>query len=244
MTASDSAFDEAQRASAYPPGIGEHFWLDARNRILHRRIAGVAAGKAVLDLGCGPGVTVSYLRRRGIDCHGCDLAPYQPAEPALAGVLWLGQDVFTLPRETRARFQVLLLLDVLEHLAEPKPFLSRCLAELPALEHVLIMVPARQELFGGYDTYYGHYRRYDLASAAALCAPPALEVRGSGYFFHALYPTMAVQKLIDRERSVVFPRSVWRPWHRFLATVFQLEERIVPGGVPGSSLWLLARVRR
>lgn len=242
--ASDTAFDEAQRANAYPPGIGEHFWLDARSRILQRKIAPVAAGKPVLDLGCGPGVTVAHLRRRGIDCWGCDLADYEPAEPGLRDVLWLGQDVFELPRAERERFRVLLLLDVLEHLPEPEGFLARCLAELPALEHVLVTLPARQELFGQYDEYYGHRCRYDLASAAALCASAKLAPTSSGYFFHALYPTMALQKVIARERSVVFPTARWPPWHRFLATLFALEERVVPRGLPGTSLYVLARVVR
>jgi len=240
----DTAFDEAQRANAYPPGIGEHFWLEARSRIIHRKIGGLAAGKEVLDLGCGPGVTVAHLRARGLDCFGCDLARYAPAAPGLGDYLWLGQDVFALPRERRARFGVLLLLDVLEHLPEPQPFLARCLAELPAVEHVLVTVPARQELFGTYDAYYGHQRRYDLAGAEALCAAAGLEIVSSGYFFHVLYPTMALQKLIARERSVVFPTARWPPWHRFLATLFQLEERLVPRTIPGTSLYVLARARR
>jgi SAM-dependent methyltransferase len=241
--ADSSAFTERQRADAYPAGIDDHYWLLSRNRVVLAALRRAGAEGPVLDVGCGPGTTVRYLRRHGLECTGADVAMYEPIVPTPAGVIRYGVDAFTLPLEERARVRTVLLLDVLEHLDEPSAFVRRCVDAFPALGHLLITVPARQELWSNYDTYYGHRRRYDRAGATAICQRAGVAVTGSGYFFHALYPVLALQRLFAVDRAVEFAPVRHRWWHRLVAAVLYRDGVWLPGALPGSSLLLVARPR-
>lgn len=239
--ADTSAFSARQRADAYPPGIGAHYWLLSRNRIVASALRAAGAAAPLLDVGCGSGATVGALRASGFDCWGADLSRYVPDTPALGEVIWYGQDACALPADVRLRFRTLLLLDVLEHLAAPAEFLRRAGAAFPHLGHVVITLPARQELWSNYDAYYGHHRRYDRAAALALCAEAGLEVLRCDYLFHLLYPALRLQRLLGGDRPVRFTPIRHRWAHRLLASVLQRDAAWLPGRLPGTSLLLVAR---
>jgi hypothetical protein len=76
---------------------------------------------------------------------------------------------------------------VIEHLPEPVAFLRKVREALPALEGLLVTVPARQELWSEWDRHYGHFRRYDLASLRATLDTAGFKPLFAGYFFHSLY---------------------------------------------------------
>ena len=238
-----AGFDERQRNNAYPPGIGQHYWLLSRNRIIYDKLRAIRAAAPMIDLGCGPGATVAFLRQRGIDCRGVDLATYQPVSAGLAGAILYGTDAFERPTIERDGIRTVLLLDVLEHLREPESFIRRCREAYANAGHLVITLPARAELWSNYDEFYGHQRRYDLTSAAALCMDGGLEVIEAGYFFHALYPLLAVHRLMAVQRRVEFQPVRHHRLHALIARGLHLEERWLPGTWPGTSLMVLARVR-
>lgn len=239
-----SAFSARQRAGAYPTGIGGHYWHRARNRIIHEALQAADAAAPMLDVGCGPGTTVRYLRARGVDCTGVDLAGYDAVDPTLAAILRYGQDAFALPAAEREAVRTLLLLDVLEHLDQPDGFVRRCVAAFPHADRLVVTLPARRELWSNFDAYYGHRRRYDRGAAAALCREAGLDVLRCDYFFHALYPAIALQRLFAVPRPVQFPPVRHHWWHRLLAAGLYRDARWLPGAVPGSSLLVVARPRR
>lgn len=191
----------------------------------------------VLDIGCGRGFTVDYLRGSGIDCHGVELADVDPL-PAVRAFITTSRDAFTLPEDFRRRVTVLLLLDVLEHLPSPDTFVADCVRHFPSVARVLVTVPARRELWSNYDDFYGHLRRYDLASLQALLATAGRA--SGGYFFHSLYPVMRAQLAISSERPLAHspPRRRWA--HAAIARLFDLEQRLVPARWYGTSLWGVA----
>ena len=129
----------------------------------------------ILDLGCGPGVTVHHLRSRGIDCYGSDLVTYRrrcPTSPT------------RLVRPGRLRAARVVTSSIPHHTCFStssstssirllRPSLRRGVSERHDL---LITVPARQELWSNYDEFYDHQRRYDVGSATSLCRAAGLEV--------------------------------------------------------------------
>jgi hypothetical protein len=236
-----TAFTDEQYANPYPPGAENHYWHLARNRILARKLRPLLTPQTkVLDVGCGPGIVVDFLRRAGVDCRGVDLGTPTPATDFVAPFLSLGTSAFTLPASSRESIGVVLLMDVLEHLPDPVAFLRECRGAFPAARHVFVTLPARMEIWSSYDEYYGHHLRYGLEALPALAAGADLRVVGSGYFFHALYAAARVA-LVGRRRQRSHVVSSPRPRfvHAVLGGLMALEEAIVPASVPGSSLFAL-----
>jgi SAM-dependent methyltransferase len=232
-----TAFDIAQFDAIYPTGIEAHFWNVARNRIiLHELHALKADGKLdrVLEIGCGRGVVLAYMRQNGINCYGIDLSPVPPPADLLPYVQT--GDCFDLPDNEREAVDCLLLLDVLEHLPDPVAFLSRLPVAFPNARAMVLTVPARPELWSNYDDYYKHFRRYTLTSIRAEATRAGFRIDRSSYMFKALYPAMFIlaKFLGKRETTVSAPHG--NAIHRMLSTCFVIEHLVTPRWLWGTSV--------
>jgi len=244
MEERSTAFSGEQYANPYPPGIEAHYWNQARNRIVLRKLRGVLGpGTKALDLGCGPGIVVDYLRKQGVDCQGADLGTPLPATPAVAPYLHLGASAFELPPSFRESITLILLMDVLEHLPAPAEFLENCARHFPNARHVFLTLPARMEIWSSYDEYYGHFRRYSLETLSEVYASTGFSLVTKGYFFHSLYVAARLLALRSNQRSVTVATPKVRWPHALLGRVFALEEELTPPTVPGSSLFALLERR-
>jgi 2-polyprenyl-3-methyl-5-hydroxy-6-metoxy-1,4-benzoquinol methylase len=235
---SETAFDLAQFDASYPPGIEAHFWNHARNRMILHELRRLAVGgklNRVLEIGCGRGVVLAYLRRHGIDCHGIELSPV-PVPTELEPYLQTGANCFDLPEEARTAVDCLLLLDVLEHLPEPVAFLSRLRESFPNARALIITVPARSELWSNYDEYYGHFRRYIPATLNSELKAAGFSSIRSAYMFKALYPVMFVLAKLFRNRTTTIAAPGGSFLHRLLSDCFVIEHRLMPRRLWGTSV--------
>lgn len=233
-------FSREQRNEAFPPGIGAHAWFQGRNRILYAKLPDVAKRGLILDVGCGPGITVAHLRRKNVECHGCDLSCYRPEDASLAQYLHYEQDALSMPTDFRGRVGTLLMLDMLEHIAGPKTFLRSSLEAFSGLEYLLITLPARMELWSDYDERFGHVARFDRQSVVDLCAIPGLQMISYGYFFHGLYAILRARGQRRGARELSVPGSPGL--HAALGGLLHLEEMLLPKRLLGSSIYALLRV--
>ena len=235
----EAAFVAQQMSEPYPPGIEQHFWTLSRNKTILREIhaAEAKAGRLgrILEIGCGPGIVLKYLRDHGVDCDGVEPSPIVLASD-IAERVRSGIDCFEVPERERKNYDALLLLDVLEHIAAPVDFLRQIRLAYPKARALIITVPARNELWSNYDDHFGHFRRYSLRSVHAELRGANYNSVDARYFFHALYPVMFGIKVWQGKRSTT-TRAPNRPkLHRFMADFFDLEARLLPKSLPGTSI--------
>src|SRR4051794_7259605 len=143
-----TAFAKEQYDQAYDDGIEHHWWHLTRNHIVLRQLRSctAAANSRVLDIGCGRGIAVKYLRMHGIDCSGVELAHARP----LAGIdsyVRYGVDATQLPEDERSRYEVIMLLDVIEHVSDAHAFVANIISAFPNLSELIVAVPACAELW-------------------------------------------------------------------------------------------------
>jgi len=92
----------------------------------------------VLDVGCGLGWYGTQLRAAGYDWHGAEMKPADCAAMATAGLPHSQVDGSGLPFADGA-FDAALLIEVLEHIAEPRAFLKEIRRVAP--RRLLVSVP-------------------------------------------------------------------------------------------------------
>lgn len=176
------------------------------------------------------------LRKAGLEAWGADSgAP--PVAEELRPFVFPAQDAFALPEELRRRVDVVLLLDVLEHLQAPAEFLARCRHRFPRSSRLVVTVPARAELWSNYDRFYGHFLRYDRASLSAVLSSLEGGRIETGYFFHLLYVVLSAQLLFSRVRPIRNAPPTAPRLHRLVGRIFDYEQRWLPARWWGTSLW-------
>ena len=129
--------DEARRlySDAYYSGVeAARFRLALAERLMRafrrrraRRLArelGGAAGKRILDVGCGRGVTLHELQRRGADVYGTQMsAPAVGVAEALIGAGRVFHGELSDARYAPGSFDCVTLWHVLEHVPRPSDVL-------------------------------------------------------------------------------------------------------------------------
>lgn len=231
-------FSNDQYDSNYPDGAEHHWWFLARSRIVANAIKAFAGPKSsVLEVGCGRGTVVKGLREAGIDCSGVELAKARPILSAEKHIR-VGMDAVELPSTERQRYDTILLLDVIEHLSDPAAFLRNLASAFPNLCHVIITVPARQELWSNYDEFYGHFRRYTPEMLEILSSQLGWGLDRKSYFFHLVYlPAWIMARLgISRETRLKPPLGLSKVIHRVISFAIVLDYYLLPRGLAGTSV--------
>jgi SAM-dependent methyltransferase len=141
----------------------------------------------ILDLGCGDGFVARKLcgdvpgrKVTAVDIN-LDEERISELESLSSSIRYLRQ----VPEDEK--FDLLLIMDVLEHVKDDVTFLANGVERhLASGGKVMITVPSFQFLFGHHDVVLGHYRRYRLGQAEAVAEASGLTVLDSGYLFGSL----------------------------------------------------------
>ena len=194
---------------AQEEGAARHPWEVARFRffeeVLHRA---TTAGEPlkVLDVGSGdswfarsllPGLPAGS----SIECWDAEYTERDLAQ-TFAGAAASGVKRTAKKPDTRA--DVLLLLDVLEHVENDFAFLDTLVRDnTHAGSIVLVSVPAWNGLFTAHDTQLKHFRRYSPESAADLIRRCGLSIEEQGGLFHSLLAPRGVSKAVEVARAAL-----------------------------------------
>lgn len=191
----------------------------------------------MLEIGCGKGVVVEYLRGRGMDCFGVEVAPTAPLA-SVAPHITTGTDFASLDDTFRRSIDTVLLFDVIEHVSDDVAFMTSVRLAFPNLKRIIATVPARMELWSNYDEYNGHFRRYSMKTLEQLSDKLHVSSRHFSYFFHSLYLPARLSLFWSRRRSthIVAPHGRRIRLHAWLAKFFVLDFLLLPEQIPGTSI--------
>lgn len=97
------------------------------------------------------------------------------------------------------KISIVLLLDVLEHIENPRKVLNDLIKNsfFDKKCMFIITVPAYQFLYTAHDRYLGHFKRYDLSSIEKLIKSCGFNVFDKGYFFHSILIIRVLEKLFE-----------------------------------------------
>ena len=123
---------------------------------------------------------------------------------------------------------VVLLMDVLEHVDDDAGLLRDYVAKVPVGTTILISVPAFAFLWSGHDVYLEHKRRYTLPQLEAVVTSCGLAIDRSVYYFGLLFPLVVLVRLAGnlRSGSSLVAQSQLRRHGWFTNTLFAIVCRL------------------
>jgi len=231
-----------------------HWWFRGRQRILETVLRRTLPGNgplAIASLGCGPAEGLRWLApfARGAPVVGTDVEREHARRlaPRIEYVLARAEAA---PFASE-RFDVVLALDVLEHLDDDAAGLREAARLVRPGGSLIVTVPALPSLWGSQDTVSHHRRRYTRASLLDAYGRARLPVPRVTYFNSLLFPPIAAVRwtrrllgLTERARSD-FEDSQPGLVNDLLGRTFALERHLVPRfRLPvGVSLLGVSRIR-
>ena len=177
----------------------KHWWFLARREILRtvlHKIALPSKEKMILDVGCGTGGNTNALSDE-YHCIGIDPIPeaIQFAMDRYPQVTFTcGYAPEDVPVEM-ASADVVLLMDVLEHIEDDFFFVSSLLSYMKPGAHLVCMAPADPTLWSAHDKGFEHYRRYTTDRLRLLWKDLPVQERLVSYCNSRLYPLVKLARL-------------------------------------------------
>jgi 2-polyprenyl-3-methyl-5-hydroxy-6-metoxy-1,4-benzoquinol methylase len=219
--------------------IGRHWYYRSKAAAL-RRIVGGLRPQRLLDVGAGSGFFSRHLLGAGAQSALCvDIGYARDRDDSEAGkpVLYRRDCGMT-------DCDLVLMMDVLEHVDDDAGLVRHYAAKVPSGAHFLVTVPAFRFLWSGHDVFLEHKRRYTLAEIERTMRAAGLEVVKSAYYFGLVFPLAAAVRLATRGDAT--PRSSLRKHgaltNGLLATACALELPLFPANrAAGLTAFVLAK---
>lgn len=206
---------------------GEHWWFTARRAILTdliRRLK-LPANPRILEVGAGTGSNLAMLQRFGrVDA----IEPDEPARELASRRSGIAVQGGNLPDGAvleDGAYDLIVLLDVLEHIADDRGTLAALKTKLAPGGRLLVTVPAMPWLWSAHDVAHHHQRRYTTTGLEGVFRGAGYRVSYRSHFNTLLFPLIvaarALGKLSGRDGGddALPPRPV----NALLSGIFGLE---------------------
>jgi len=211
-----------------------HWWFCGRRRIVQNVISTLELPKTckILDCGCGTGGNLSMLSEFG-EVFGIepDIDALTIAQSRNIGALYNGY----LPDEIRlpqTEFDLIILLDVLEHIDDHVSSLKILKSLLGPRGYLTLTVPAFKFLWSGHDEEHHHKRRYTASELKKIIQGAGLEILYLTYYNFWLFPIISLIRLARKilpTKQVGADLRLSHPLiNRFLLTLFSSECLFIP----------------
>lgn len=234
-----------------------HPWERARARLIGRlvetRLPVTTAVVQILDVGAGDAWLARELANRFGDRVAITCLDPNYAPEVIDRLRAAAPPNVTHVTDIEESFDLVLALDVVEHVEDDGTFVDRLAGWLRPNGHLIVTVPAHQSLFGPHDVALGHFRRYSRTGLVDLIESHELEVTESGHLFASLYVARAAQLRHKGDEKPSDESDEYLRWGgpewlaRAITTGLVAEGRLTLGlrrlgpDISGLSCWAIAR---
>lgn len=160
-----------------------HPWELSRAECIIKEIGKAGIRRSVLDIGCGDG----YFDRRLLSefpqiesLYGVDIFLERPYEEDRGH--WINS-LDSLPDK---KFDLILMMDVLEHIQDDKAYMCEIEKLLDDNGIIVLTVPAFMKLYSLHDKELKHFRRYDRHMLENTLKGSSLKIINKSYFYLSL----------------------------------------------------------
>jgi SAM-dependent methyltransferase len=191
---------------------------------------------AILEIGCSDGYLLRDLRAAfpGSLVVGAEVAPQALAKIAedQPGIPLIQLDILDCPLKAKS-FDVVVALNVLEHVEDDVGALRNMAGLLDEKGLLVIEVPAGPGLYDAYDKQLHHFRRYKMPELLAKVRAAGLKPVKNTHIGFFVFPAFAAVKKLNRLRAKslegqdVVSKSIRESkGHSLLAGLFKLEDAL------------------
>lgn len=209
-----------------------HWWFTARRRILAaviRRKVRPPANARILEIGAGTGHNLEMLGKFGtvdaseLDDHAREMAARRLGRPVEKAAL---PDLGMFPAES---YDMVALLDVLEHVVDDKGSLRAVYSRLKPGGALLLTVPINPWMWSKHDVAHHHHRRYRSSEIEALAKEAGFRIDLMSPFNSLLFPLIAGVRAWGKLRGRDSADDVMpsKPVNAVLDRVFGMEAPLI-----------------
>jgi SAM-dependent methyltransferase len=185
----------------------------------------------VLEVGAGIGANTGFLKSDRTSSWTClepdpELADRMrktfATEPGLSSCQI--RTASTAELERNSKFDAILYIDVLEHIADDRGEMERAASLLRENGRIIVLAPAHPFLYSAFDKAIGHFRRYDKPSLAG-CSPTDCELVRLSYLDSVGLLASLSNRLLLRQPMPTLTQIVF--WDRLLVPPSRYLDRLV-----------------
>ncbi|MEW5768071.1 MAG: methyltransferase domain-containing protein [bacterium] len=212
-----------------------YWWFIGKRRIVSYILKGYPLPQSpprILDVGCGTGANLRILNQLG-RAVGIDYSPAALQFCQSRGLSRLSRMIAESQGIKSDQFDIILALDLLEHLANDRMALSEFHRVCVPGGRVLITVPAHPSLWSEHDEALEHKRRYTKSDLRKKIEEAGFKILLLSYYNAFLYlPIVLIRFLQSRFKSRHdHPETTYlelpQILNQTLAIIFGLEGRIL-----------------
>ncbi len=211
----------------------QHWWFVARRKIIESVIKklDIDKGSHIMDAGCGNGDNLAFLSKYGdVVAMERDGNALEKAKVRDVGQVLKGELPDNIHADIRRDNDLLVLLDVLEHIDDDAGSLNALRDCVKESGNLVLTVPAYQFLWTQRDDQHHHKRRYTVKRLKELIENNGWKVDYISYFNTFLFPLALVERLkqkiimSEEDSDLKMPPNLINV---FFEKIFSFESRFI-----------------
>lgn len=212
-----------------------HWWFIARRNFVKAILSGRAdpKDKSILDIGCGSGSMIDFLKNYGESVTGIDYSDYVLKLCSLRGHKMLVRGTVEKLPFSNESFDFVTSFEVLYHreVGDDTKVIKELYRVCKKGAMILIIDSAFNFLKGKHDDFAHGARRYTTGELAAKLSSAGFVVKRAGYLYMCIFPLLCIVRFFknvflpkDKTSSELHETSQWL--NRCMISILKIESII------------------